>query len=448
MSSTVVFSSPSGKVALVGGLDWRLLPATANAGKVERHVRDGAADMAARYVARAHAFGPEELRERGKSTLVRRIKAGYFQQSDTASFPKGAHSLAAAFAHWTAEHQKALLNVRFGEDAWAVVVVINGLPVLDKIEKTSLGAFEIARSYLADGDEISVFSDDEEKFPGALDHADLLEKISLGVTRQTAIKAIPLDYVRLIVIAALLLGALGGFWYWKHLQAQQARREAIAQQQAGDPIPKYIGALAAAREDVGMDVASIKDSIAFAMQLPLTPTGWNATHIGCATKVGCEVVFARTTGTFAGLMKAAPLLTLTPAATLNLNEARMTWPQNMTVARLDPATPLPGMADFVQGVEASKLQDWLVAGLTIQLAPPQLWPKAPGVPDSFKHPAALASGRFDIEGIALPQLLEAMAKAPANATWTGWSVDVGERKQEPLSRASARLLGNYYVTNH
>jgi hypothetical protein len=86
-------------------------------------------------------------------------------------------------------------------------------------------------------------------------------------------------------------------------------------------------------------------------------------------------------------------------------------------------------------------------GLTIQVSPPRLWPQAEGVPDSFKHPKAIAAGKFDVEAIAIPQILEAVDTAPANVIWTGWSVDISDSKGEPLSRAKARLTGNFYVSN-
>jgi hypothetical protein len=126
----------------------------------------------------------------------------------------------------------------------------------------------------------------------------------------------------------------------------------------------------------------------------------------------------------------------------------MTWTQELKPAPLINAAQLPSVGTFVQGGEASKLQTWLVAGVTLQLAPPQLWPQVPGVPASFKHPKAVAAGKFEANAIALPQLAEALAGAPENVSWTGWIAEIGDLRQEPLSRAKARLIGTYYVKNN
>lgn len=447
MSSIIVFRGPGGKPVLVGGLEWRLLAAVKKTSQ-DAQVREAAADIAAKHAARATATEAEEIRERGKVSQVYRTKAGYFLPAEDAGLPRNAHSLASAFALWTAEHKNAVLNVRIAEEQWAVVVVIKGLPVLDKVVREAREAFELTRSYIADGEEFSVFSDDAEKYPSALDQEDLLGKIASAVDKRTAIKAVPPDLAKSALLIVLVLAAVGGFFYWKHWKEEKARLLALEQAREADPVPKYLNALAAARQQVGLDRSSIRAAVDFAMRIPTSPDGWSATRVGCTLETGCEAVFARTTGTFAGLAKTIPFLSLTPAPAINLNEARMTWQQELLPAKLDPATQLPPMTNFVQGAEASKLQDWLVAGLTLQLSPQQLWPKAPGVPDSFKHPEALATGRFDIDSIAIPQLLEAVSLAPSNVVWTGWSIELGDLKQEALSRAKARLTGNYYVTNN
>ncbi|MDP9897358.1 hypothetical protein J2W32_006485 [Variovorax boronicumulans] len=447
MASNLVFEAPQGKgkVLLFGGLDWRLLPATGN---VAGHLREIAKDRSASNAAQVIGLQPEEITVDGKHKQVHRTTAGFFTSSDNRAPPKGAHSLAAAFSAWTSEHTSALLNVKLADDRHAVVVVINGIPVIDKIEVNGHAAFDLALPYQKDRPEIAVFSNDVEVYPNALEHEEVLESISEWVSKDTAIRPIPLDVVKVSAFVLVIAAIAGGWFFYQKWDAEQKRLAALEKQRAEDPIPKYLNALAAARQDVGIDRESIKAAIGYAQQIPLAPEGWNASRVGCVQGGGCEVTMARSTGTFASLTKAVPMLALSPAGAVNLNEARLTWQQDLGTAKLDPATQLPQLGTFIQGPEASKLQDWLVAGLTIQLSPQQLWPQAEGVPPHFKHPEALATGKFEIDGIALPQLLEVVANAPANVNWTAWSVDLGDAKQEPLSRAKGRLTGNYYVKNN
>jgi hypothetical protein len=442
--ASIVHQSPGGK-RLIGGLDWRLLATT---GSIDGHLREGASDRGASHAALATASTTEEIRVKGKRKQIQRASAGFYSAVDGTKPPKGSHSLAAAFAQWSHQHEAALLSVKTAEGAFAVVVVINGMPVLDKLEKESRDAFEKVRTYLQERPSISVFSDDFETYPSSLLAEDLLAKISEATSKATAIKAIPPDAVKLALIAFLVLGAAGGYVYHSNWKAEKARQEALARQRAADPIPKYLNALAAARQSVGIQRSSLQAAAEAAQRFPIAPEGWRVTRIGCSVPAGCEVVFFRSTGTYASLKAAMPSLQLSPTSEINLNEARMTWKQELGPDRLDPATQLPALGAFLQGRDASTLQTWLVAGTSVQLAPPLLWPQAPGVPQAFKHPQALAAGKFEVSAVALPQIAEVLSAAPSNVTWTGWSIEIGDAKQEPLSRAKARLTGTYYVTNH
>lgn len=445
MASNLVYTSPDGKTALYAGLDWRLLSAEGN---VTSHLRSLAKERSASFAAQAIGTEAEESTAKGKTTEVHRVAAGYFTSADNNKPPTGAHSLAAAFARWTHAHPQALLNIRLADGRYAVVVVVKGHPVVDKIEDSAGAAMELGREYQKSGSEISIFSDDVVQFPNAIEHQDLLERISEWVSKETAIRAIPVDLVK-VGISLLVVAALAGGWVaWTKWDAEKKRLAALEKQRAEDPVPKYLDGLAAARLNVGIDRQSITAGIDFADRVPVAPEGWNAGRISCMQGTGCEVVFQRTTGTFAGLEKAVPILRMSAAGAINLNEARMTWSQALGTANLEPGKPLPDLGTFIQGPEASKLQDWLVAGLTIQLSPQQLWPQVPGVPPGFRHPEALAIGKFEIDGISLPQMREVVSSAPVNVNWTAWSIELGDAKQEPISRAKGRLTGNYYVKNN
>lgn len=444
MASKIVWSSTVEKKLLIGGLEWRLLRAEGNPAS---HLRSHAKDLVASFAATAVGTAVEEAASNGKKKATRRIAAGYYTSSDNTKAPVGAHSLAAAFARWAHEHSIALLNVRLPADGrHAVVVVVDGIPVLDQVVENASAAVELGRSYHKQG--ASVFSDDLVQYPNAIAHEDLLEQISEWTSKETAIRAIPVDLVMLCATILTIAAIAGGWVAWSKWDAEQKRLAAIEKQKAEDPIPKYLAGLAAARQDVGIQRPSITSGMDFAKQIPLAPEGWNASRISCTQGLGCEVLFRRTTGTFNGLSKGEPLLSLSPAGSLNLNEAHMTWRQDLGTASLAVEPQSPDIVTFFQGPEASKLQDWLVAGLTIQISPQQLWPQVAGVPPGFRHPEALAIGKFEIDGIALPQMHEVVTTAPPNVHWTSWAIELGDEKQEPLSRAKGRLTGNYYVKNN
>ena len=445
MANSVVYKSPQG-VHLVGGLDWALQPFT---GSVDGHLREGASSRSSvSHAVVATAATAEEVKVKGKARQARRTSAGFYSTVSATKPPKDAHSLAAAFAAWTREHGRALLNVQVADGTFAVVVVDNGLPVLDKVVKTSEDARELSLPWIKEHSDISVFSDDIETYPRSLAWENLLPQIAGATRPNTALKKIPVDTAKVLLIAVLAVGALGGYWYYKKAEAEKARQLALAAQRAADPIPKYLNALAVAQQNAGVDRLALRDSLVAAMRIPLTPEGWVVKRISCMVNAGCDVILSRTTGTYAGLKAAIPFLELVPSPGINLNEARMTWTQELKPAPLINAAQLPSVGTFVQGGEASKLQTWLVAGVTLQLAPPQLWPQVPGVPASFKHPKAVAAGKFEANAIALPQLAEALAGAPENVSWTGWIAEIGDLRQEPLSRAKARLIGTYYVKNN
>ncbi|MGJ7523709.1 hypothetical protein ACSFA0_24755 [Variovorax sp. LT1P1] len=439
----LVYQTAEGR-RLIGGLDWRLLAAK---GSLDSRLREGASGNGATHATVASALTPEKSTVKGKQKEVIRLQAGFFTALDGSKPEKGSHSLAGAFASWARQHPAALLNVKTADGAYAVVVVINGLPVLDRVEEDSTAAFLKAQPYLQERSDISVFSDDTEKYPRSLMSTDLLQQIAGATTKGTALRPVPINAARVAVIGLIVLGAAGGFVYHSKWKAEKARKEALARQRAADPIPKYLNALAAAREGAGLQRAALQAGFAAAQRLPVAPDGWRATRIGCSATAGCEVQFFRTTGTLASLRAAMPGLELSPSSQINLNEARMTWKQELPMQRLEPSQQLMGLGAFLQSAEASKLQMWLVAGPSVQLTPPQLWPQVPGVPQSFKHPQALAAGKFEVSSVALPQVVEALATAPSNVAWTGWSVDIGDAKQEPLSRAKARLTGTFYVKN-
>ncbi len=197
MASKVVYKTADGKVVLFGGLDWKLLPPTGN---VNAHLRSAGAGLGADHAARCIATEADTLPEGKKARLVHRVKAGYYLSSSDAKLPRGAHSLAAAFASMSKDYSSAVLCIDQGEstdeeEAKLVIVVINGLPVFDKVGLGRTEAYSLVASYLKDSPDMAIFSDDPVVYPAAVMHEELLENLAAAVDRHTAIRSLPVDIV-------------------------------------------------------------------------------------------------------------------------------------------------------------------------------------------------------------------------------------------------------------
>lgn len=427
---------------LVGNLDWRLLPVT---GRPSGALRAAAADRSASHAVLAKALRPEPVQIGKKTKDVQRTSAGFSMSSDDESKRGKEHSLAAAFALWARDHGEALLYLRAGEGVVAVVVVINGMPVLDKVVATEGEAFGIAAGYIRDHEHMSVFANDPERFPSSLMHEGLLEAVVAACGKETLIRAVPPDTLRLAIVAVLVLAASLGYLHHKRAKEEQARREALLRAQAEDPATLYQQGLAQVAGRAGLQSEALAKAFEAALRIPTSVPGWNLTKVGCGMESPCTARYTRSNGTFAELKVDVPMLKLVAQQDTKLDEAVMTWEQELPLAAAPEGPGLGSLDDFVIGSGGSQLQRWQVAGLSVQMQLPQLWPQVQGVPNNFKHPRALASGAFEIGGVTLPFVREVLRRAPPNVIWTGWLMEVGEAKQDALSRVKVRISGNFYV---
>lgn len=438
-----------GGLTFWGNLDWQLLPpADAAVG-----LRGLAGERGVSHAAVVQSLSVETVRKGKKQREIHRHKAGLYIAPEGQGSPKKAHSLAAAFAKWARSHGNAVLHVAVPGDRWYVAVIQNGMPVLDKVEDRADAAFSLATQYMQRDSEISVFADDPERFPRTLMAEGLLEAIYAAADKSTLIAPVPADMVKLAIVTLVCLGSAAGFFLWKQHQAELARQRAIREAAERDPVNLYLTALAAASVRAGLEPASVMRSLESAEKFPTTLDGWNLVRAGCDMAAACEVHYARTTGTFAGLKSALAALPnlpktlqLTPKGT-ELDSAVLTWDPEWQLAAITPDTTFPALREFVQGAGGSKLQDWRVAGLGVQIQEPALWPPVMGVPATFKHPRAIASGKFEVSNIPLPFTTEVVTKVPQGVIWTGWRMVVTEGKgqQDVMQRAVLKVEGNFYV---
>lgn len=445
MATKEIYASPDG-VRLIGGLEWRVLDANQS---TDAALRATGKERAASHAVTATSTLTESVVVGKKTKEIRRVSGGFYTSSEDGEGPgKKAHSLAAAFALWTRDHEKAALYVRSGTTGKvAVVVVLNGLPALDKVVDDETEAYQIVSGYIQSHPTISVFADDIVQFPRSLMDQGLLEGIAGAAGKATVIKSIPADVARLALIAVVVVAALGGYQWWLSKKAEEEKKAALLRAQEADPIPKYLQALASQRGTLGATRSAMDAAYQSVLKAPVTVDGWKLKTIDCSFGLDCAAVYERTTGTYDGLKKAVPFMTLDQAGSMNLNEGRMTWKQEMEADLLDAAKSPFTLPVFLEGEAGSQFQDWMVAGLGLTIQAPELWPVVPEVSPSFKHPQAVALGKVEVSSVPLPLVQEVITKAPQNVIWSGFSIQMGEAKGDPMTQAKVKLTGNYYVQN-
>lgn len=448
MASKEVFLSADG-VRMYGGLDWRLLDSSE---KVDAAVRNTAKQLGATHFALCTS-SIEDTIQKGKKTVVsRRQSGGFFFSSSDENPSKKSHSLAAAFAIWASAHKRAVLVEALAAGSFVVIVVIDGLPVQDRVLSTIEEAVDLVSTYTDDG-VTTIFTADTVSFPFGEPVDAILTEIASVCTKDTLIRSVPQNVILLVVVLVLVCAAVGGYYAYDAYKKEQARKAAAAKAAAENPIPKYLNALQSQRSSLGFQRESLLTIFNNSRVLPLQPRGWSLRRVTCGrtsdlSDAGCNAKFERTFGTFKDITQALPQLKLgNPPSSLDLNVAEMTW-----TPTFNPEAVLPEaitLDEFIRGMSGSQLQTWSLAGIQLKVQPPMLWPRVPGVPGNFKHPKALAVGEFSLAGVSLPLVAEAIRSAPPNVIWSSWRLDVDTPKKnsDPLQDAKFMLNGIYYVKN-
>lgn len=429
---------------LFAGLEWRLLSSELSTSAA---LRATASSVPGNYAVVVTSPLPVSVQIGKRLRDVRPSGGGFLAAYDENEKKpdKKAHSLAAAFARWTRQHADALLSVRLPTGETALSVVLKGVPTLDVVYEREGEAYTEALRYMKLNPTISIFSDDAVKFPSSLMEHGLLEAIAAAADKSTAIKPIPVNVAKVATLAVMLAGALVGYFKYQDIEAEKARLQLVERARNADPVPKYLQALAERRGVVGAKPSSLVQAVQAASRAPTRLDGWELQRVGCMFPGTCLATYKRGSGTYTELASTVGFMTLNQGDSMNLNEGQMTWQQPMEPAPMpEPRETQPA---FIEGKAGSTFQNWMVAGLGVQLQKPSLWPEVPGVPAAFKHELATAMGNVEITGIPLPVLQEVLTAAPSNVVWRAFSIELGEAKAEPLERAKAKVTGTYYVKN-
>lgn len=442
MSSEQIYESEKG-VRLFSGLDWRVAPD----GNLNKGIRSLAKDREAKYFVTLAAREPEEIARGDKRIEVIRNSVGYFVPSlDVEKPPRKSHSLAAAFALMTRNDPASMLVLTRPDGGYAMVVVVNGVPVFDKDERETKKALSLASNYLGEVQDMVVYADDVIQFPQSVLAEGLHDALVDACGKQSEIRQVPLDLLKYGSITLAIAGLLGGWHFYKQHELEKERQALIKAQQERDPTRRYLEALSVQKRDVkALKREDILAAYATIRSLPLMVGGWSVKEIGCKTGAGCVVRLTRVIGTADTLKDSTGgILKFIPPNGVNLGVTDMTWDTEFGKQPLPDG--LTNMQDFMQGRGASILQTWATAKIAPAITAATIWPSVGGVPKDFKHDAVIHRGRISVGAVPLAQFEELITSAPENVVWTDFQITLGDAYSEnPLRSAMAKVNGSYFV---
>lgn len=432
MASLIVARTGDGS-PVYSSLEWSVL-----AGKGgDNELRASAALQASKSAVRLVSVGEKK-----------RVSAGFYNSLDPIQGKK-AYSLAAAFAKWSTEHSDAALCIRVEAEAkeetfYAVVICLDGVPVVDALFKEKSQAKDTMVSYIRDH-RIAVYSDDQETFPSAYTEEDLLSTILSTAGKDAQLKDIPLNYVLMVVILLVAVGCWFGYGQYKKEVQRKARIAEAARRAAEDPGPKYSTGLRAALAKAGADAASLEEARVFSGKVSVSVKGWTTEKIECRISIGgCHVSFSRTTGTFSQLVEEVKDLGLVPTKDVNVERAVMFKQIEMKPFAINRPDLLT-LTEFVHKGAGNVFQMWKTAGFGVQATVPVLWPRVPGVPSNFKAPDVVLSNDINVSNVGLPQIKELLATAPSGVAWNGFTIDFTQVARGKSVTAKAKIHGAFYV---
>jgi hypothetical protein len=295
---------------------------------------------------------------------------------------------------------------------------------------------------------MSIFANDEEQYPQ--DHYDgIWESLSNSVTGASAIKAVPINVLQIILMLAVTGVAIVGWQYWEAEKKRKAQEALVAEAARTNPETLYLKALSKV-QGFGLDRAAVLHAFKSLSPMPYTTNGWRTIEASCAevTYQTCRLNLERTHGTFEMLMdgiKNLPLSVIPSTTEISLTKVSLGWD-----AGLKPLTVLPDSVkqitvDTFLSKDGSQFQEWMLAGLSLRINPPSTYPTVPGVPPNFSHPSLIRRGGFEVTGIALPLVPEVITSAPENVVFTGYKVNFSTGGDDALTKSKATITGYYYV---
>jgi hypothetical protein len=412
----LIASTPQGE--LLGGLFWRAPSAGKSRSRALQEARSLTAD-ATHYVqsqvgehVRYGMYQPRASEEGMALPKLTVSAAGCFSRLVGAAAPNAALVLAVA----AAGQRK--------EDKYFVVCLEDGVPVVDVLSN------EIEARNALGAEDRPIWSDNPVAYPNStpVDFAWL----ATGTDKAVRLLPIPINPWPFLGVALVFVVAVCSWLGLQRYERAAAARRALEAERAADPVPRYLGALAAQAPRMAVDrnaiVAAAADMFSYRTWIP----GWSLASAECSARLqACTRDWIRRGGTFDDLRRALPrdaLEMLAPAGSTvpGLDAARTTHPARLPRGPLASRRgPLPSLQEALSDAGA-RLQVWRTAEIALDLRQPALWPKVQELSPSFRHPRALVSGEVEMRNVPGPFILEALRTAPDFISWESVRVDIGE----------------------
>jgi hypothetical protein len=430
----LIASTPHGE--LLGGLFWR----APSAGKSRARALQEAKSLTT------------DATHYAQAQVGANLRYGMYQpraSEEGLRLPKGTLAAAACFARLVggeAPNAALVLTVAAAgqrkEDKYFVVCLEDGVPVIDVLSN------EIEARNALGAEDRPIWSDNPVAYPNC-EPADFAW-LATGADKSVRVQAIPVNpWPFVSVTLAFVLIACAWLFVQRHEREERARR-AEAAARAADPVPKYLGALAAQQPTMAVDRAAMLAAVGDMFSYPTWIPGWRLAAAECNARLqACTRDWVRRGGDFDDLRRALPQ-----------DRLEMVVPQGgavpvLDVARTSHAVRLPRVdllvrGQALRGVQEAmadagpQLQSWRTAEIALDLKRPAPWPRVPDLPPSFQHPRALLAGDVEMRDVPAPFILEALRTTPGFISWEAVRLEVGEGADlKALLKFSAR--GVFYA---
>ncbi len=416
---------PVGSAYLLSGLVWRPLPLKSMASEIRNTALERANTSFVQI---------------GKSGSTNAFYA-IFNEQETAR--KNIYSLAAILAKLGGEGSAAVI-LQY-EDSYAVACVNKGAPILDEVFKDKGAAISAMQPI---SKSLGIFPKVNFNAGNSFEYVESLDVKLLGPKkgRVASAKEIPKSIIPQLVLAFCAL--TGTYWYYDYTETEKARIEAerIAAEREADPVPKYMRQLVLDEPNFALTDATVMKMLGDLGVISQAPKGWVFDEANCGidkdtNTQACELQFKRKDGVYSTLKGELSKYKMNFAFPADLNTAKATLEYKEESFKFVDYTKTA--AQFLEIDIGDRAQDWLTAGLGLEITPPDLWPQAPGVPQNFRHPMAKMAGDLKVSKIPLYLVSDLINTKPSNAFVRAFKVKAMESDKKVDAEASVDL--RYYV---
>lgn len=416
---------PSSTAYLLSGLIWRPLPPKSS----DKEIRNSA-------------------NERGSTSFVQIGKPGsqnafyaIFNEQETPR--KSIYSLCSILAKLAGGGAAAVI-LQY-EDSFAVAAVNKNAPIIDEVFKDKNAAVS-ALDPIAKRLGITP----KANFSGisGFQYVESLEARLLGPKkgRASPAKEIPKSVIPQVVLAIMAIA--GTYWYFDYDAKEKARIEAerLAAEREADPIPKYMRQLMLDEPNFALTDKTALKMLGDIAVIAQEPKGWKFEEASCEIeKVShaqkCDLKFKRVNGVYSDIKAELSNYKIVFDFPADFNKATATVEYKEDSFKFTEYTK--NAKEFLEFDLGDKGQDWLTAGLALEITQPVLWPQAPGVPQNFRHPMAKLAGEMKVSKIPLFLVADLINTKPKNSFVKSFKISAQESEKRMNADASVDL--RYYV---